>query len=119
MKQLKWLACFLISSFLSYHPYSPQFFCPVLKDAYSEKLQNLLELLLSSLSLRAPVFLIKMVQLLQAVALPATPSITMMNNTFSREHTYRMAESSTWKVSLFKASINTPNDIPRQNLQQY
>lgn len=30
-----------------------------------------------------------------------------------------MAESSTWKVSLFKASINTPNDIPRQNLQHH
>lgn len=40
-------------------------------------------------------------------------------NTSSREHTYRLAESSTWKVSLFKASINIPNDIPRQNLQQF
>lgn len=57
-----------------------------------------------------------MVQLLQAVARShSLPQPT--TNRPSREHTYRTAESGAWKVSLFKASINTLNDIPRRNVQ--
>lgn len=119
MKQSQWLAGFLpptLSHYYTTHLNSVVISVP--KDEYS---QNAEEPTTNAALSKSPNSGLSWsrwcnyCRLLQGQVQPSKP----MMNAPSRENTYRMAEFRTWKVSLFKASINIPNDIPRHKLQQY
>lgn len=78
---------------------SPTHLTSVFRYRYGEKLQKLLKLLLSFLSHGALCPLDPDGATIAGCCKAQQPSTTMMK-AFSREHTYRMVQSSNWKVSL-------------------